>query len=98
MNRKMDIPKLNKAGFVVRSNFKKEVDVIERKDGGMFTLWVGGNTGKVAINRTVKVTLDKDFDSGEYDTADGSYGTLFRVNIVELHAGRPNLFLRGDKW
>lgn len=84
MKRKFDIDGLRKIGFVVKSNFKDQVDTIRMKDGSKFKVWVGDTgTAHVAISGIDHVEIDKEFDTGVLMSDEYEYlGTLFDFDEI----------------
>lgn len=79
MQRKFDIDGLRKIGFVVKSNFKGQIDTIRMKDGSKFKVWVGDTrAAHVAIKGVEFIEIDKEFDTGLLMGGEFEYmGTLF---------------------
>lgn len=82
MKRKFDIDGLRKIGFVVKSNFKDQIDTIRMEDGSKFKVWVGDTgTAHVAINNVDHIEIDKEHDMGVL-MGEEFIGTLFDFDEI----------------
>lgn len=79
MQRTFEIDELKKAGFVVKSNFKEEIDIVKMANGSKFKLWVGkGTNAHVCIKGVEFVEIDKEYQTATLMAGEGEFmGTIF---------------------
>ena len=98
MKRNIDVDQLRKNGYVVKSNFKQEKDTLSRVDGKPFKLWVGSRKhGKVVINGTTSVEMEKEYETGVHMRGNTFGGTIFGFDTIEFFAGDTrNIYIHKD--